>query len=174
MEVVEIAAVVCTELERHGLQAVLTGGAVVTIYSENAYRSRDLDFVIEGIAKDVEPAMTALGFVREAGRHWTHPAIEQFVEFPSGPLQLGNSAVTKVGAIETKTGTLRLLTPTQCVMDRLAAFYHWQDPQALDQAVEVAVRHEVKMASIRRWSRGEGEAGRRFAQFRERVRARSG
>ncbi|HTR76593.1 MAG TPA: hypothetical protein VMH39_00720, partial [Gemmatimonadaceae bacterium] len=24
-------------------------------------------------------------------------------------------------------GTIRLLTPTQCVMDRLAAYFHWND-----------------------------------------------
>lgn len=40
MAVSELAALVCQHLADNGIEAVLTGGAVVTIYSENEYRSR--------------------------------------------------------------------------------------------------------------------------------------
>ena len=33
------------------------------------------------------------------------------------------------------TGTLRLLTATDCIKDRLAAYYHWRDEQGLEQAI---------------------------------------
>lgn len=55
------------------------------------------------------------------------------------------------------TGTLRLLSPTDCIKDRLAAFYHWNDRQCLQQAVWVAQEREVDWDEIKRWSVQEGE-----------------
>lgn len=141
MPVENLAALVCTTLERHGIEAVLTGGAAVSIYSANAYQSYDLDFVVRGLAKNVTAAMESLGFKRRAGRHFEHPRTRYYVEFPSGPLAIGNEPVVRIGTRRTPTGILRLLTPTDCVMDRLAAFYHWNDAQGLDQAAAVGRRH---------------------------------
>jgi hypothetical protein len=60
---------------------------------------------------------------------------------------------------------MQILTPTQCVMDWLAAFYHWRDRQGLDQAVLVAAQQVVDLDEIERWSVREGhaEAHREFA-----------
>lgn len=41
----EVAAIVSDALESAGITATLSGGSAVTIYSNNAYLSRDLDFV---------------------------------------------------------------------------------------------------------------------------------
>jgi len=170
MSLEEVAAMVSTTLARHGIRAVLSGGAVVSIYSDNAYESKDLDFIIEGIAKKEDPAMEELGFRKESGRYWSHPQTEFWVEFPSGPLQVGNAPVESVKELETSTGVLRLLAPTECVMDRLAAYYHWKDHQGLDQAVQVALRQEVDLPRIREWSRAEGEMGvEGFRRFVERL-----
>jgi hypothetical protein len=170
MSLEEVAALVSTTLARHGIRSVLSGGAVVSIYSDNAYESKDLDFIIEGIAKKEDPAMEELGFRKEAGRYWTHPRTEFWIEFPSGPLQVGNAPVRSVKELETSTGVLRLLAPTECVMDRLAAYYHWKDHQTLDQAVEVALRQEIDLERIREWSRTEGEKGEEgFRSFLERL-----
>ena len=54
------------------------------------------------------------------------------------------------------TGSLRLLSPTDCVKDRLAHYYHWKDRQCLDQAVMVATASGVDLEEIERWSRHEG------------------
>ena len=61
---------------------------------------------------------------------------------------------------EQSVGELRIqiLTPTQCVMDRLAAFYHWRDRQGLDQAVLVASLHLVDRDEIECWSISEGHS----------------
>ena len=40
-----LAAVVVRALAEEGVEAVLTGGAVVSLYTNNAYESKDLDFV---------------------------------------------------------------------------------------------------------------------------------
>jgi len=44
--------------------------------------------------------------------------------------------------LDTRWGPLRIITPTLCIMDRLAAFWHWNDRQSWDQAVMVA-RHKI-------------------------------
>ncbi len=168
MGVRDLAALVCSNLERHGIRAVLSGGAVVTIYSNNAYQSDDLDFIVEGLAKKVDPAMLELGFEKTPGRHWIHPRTVFYVEFPRGPLQAGGAQVREHAEIKTSYGVLRLLAPTECAMDRLAAYYHWNDPQGLDQAVEVAARHDVDLKRIGSWSKAEG-ASRKFNDFTERL-----
>jgi hypothetical protein len=35
--------------------------------------------------------MASLGFARRAGRHFEHPRTRYYVEFPSGPLGIGNT-----------------------------------------------------------------------------------
>ena len=48
----------------------------------------------------------------------------------------------------------------QCVMDRLAAFYHWKDRQSLQQAIMVAKNRPVKLRAIEVWSGKEGMSDR--------------
>ena len=45
MSVEELATYVAEQLRRRGIDAVLTGGSCVTIYSRNRYASYDLDFI---------------------------------------------------------------------------------------------------------------------------------
>ncbi len=40
-----LGAIVCEALQHAGIDAFLSGGAVVSIYTENRYESFDLDFV---------------------------------------------------------------------------------------------------------------------------------
>ena len=54
MSLEQVAALVCTTLDRHGIRVVLSGGAVVSIYSEDEYLSCDLDFVPTGLAPKVD------------------------------------------------------------------------------------------------------------------------
>jgi hypothetical protein len=53
---------------------------------------------------------------------------------------------------------LLLLSATDSCRDRLAAFYHWRDRQALGAAVAIATNHAVDLVKIRVWSRREGAA----------------
>jgi len=164
----EVAALVWEALDRAGIPVVLSGGAVVSIYSANAYESFDLDFVRQGVARKVDGVMAELGFRRQ-GRHWTHPDSPFWIEFPPGPVQVGDAIVSEFAQLRTRVGTLRLLAPTECVMDRLAGYYHWDDSQCLDQAVEVARRHSIDIRRIESWSGGERSL-EKFRRFRERLR----
>jgi len=58
------------------------------------------------------------------------------------------------------------MSPTDCVKDRLAAFYHWNDRQSLEQAILVSRRQSVDLKEIRRWSLKEGMADK-LALFRK-------
>lgn len=166
----ELAALVCTTLEAHGISVVLSGGAVVSIYSDAEYVSYDLDFIPLGLARKVDGAMESLGFEKRQ-RHWTHPGSRYWVEFPPGPVAIGEETICAFAERETRLGTLRLLAPTECVMDRLAWYFHDADTQCLEQAVRVATLHPVDMKRIGRWARGERPYGEdRFREFEQRLR----
>ncbi len=157
----EVAALICQHLQNHGIHAVLTGGAVVSIYSDGRYLTADLDFITLRSIDMVQEALAKLGFRKGHGRYFTHPDTDLLVEVPPGPLCIGNAPVSDTDTLVIGGSILNILTPTQCVMDRLAAYYHWDDEQALDQALLVAKLHEVDIESIRDWSEEEGKA----AQF---------
>ena len=147
------------------------GGGCVAIWSEGAYVSKDLDFIEEGPIprRQVAAALAAIGFT-EQQRYFVHPETDFFVEFPTGPLTVGDERVRDVAVRETAAGRLRLLTPTDCVKDRLAAWYHWNDRESLEQAVLVATRQPIDLANIERCSASEGAEGK-FSEFAERLTA---
>jgi len=167
LSVAELGATVAEKLAAHGIEAVLTGGSVVSIYTKNEYSSWDLDFVVTGFAKSVDDAMKELGFARK-GKNFIHPDTSFTVEFPVGPLMVGEMPVRNIDRLKTKHGVLKLLPPTECVMDRLSAYFHFKDPQGLDQAVAVATAHPVDLKRIEKWSKSEGHADR-HADFRARL-----
>lgn len=116
MPVADLAALVCQRLADHGIEAVLTGGSVVTIYSDNEYASDDLDFISTARQKHIASAMATLGFKPAQGKHFEPPDTDLFVEFPAPPLAIGNEPVTQTAEQRCQGNVLKLLTPTQCVM----------------------------------------------------------
>jgi hypothetical protein len=164
--IAELGAIVCEALRGEGIDAFLSGGAVVSIYTQNRYESFDLDFVSLADRTKIKRVMLALGFEVDRGRMFAHPKSQFTVEFPGSAIRVGEALITQFNELETRAGVLKLLTPTDCVKDRLAAFYHWSDRQALDQAVWVAQAQTVKIEEIKRWSKAEGKAGD-FDRFKE-------
>lgn len=104
--VAELAAIVSEALTGAGFEAVLSGGSVVTIYSENEYESKDLDFVTAEKIKDLESVMSKLGFQKQSGRHFSHPETEYFVEFPSAPLAVGSEPIKSWNRLKTPAGMI--------------------------------------------------------------------
>ena len=90
------------------------------------------------------------------------------MEFPPAPLAIGDQPLRDWAKLKTKTGVIQILSPTQCVMDRLAGYIAWNDRQNLDQAVMVALRHKVDMKKIAEWAAGE-KAADRYETFVERL-----
>ncbi len=162
-----LAAIISDALDAAGITALLSGGAVVSIYSYNAYESYDLDFVTTERLARIQAVMEGLGFQRGKGRHFTHPDTRYSVEFPTGPVMVGETPVTETARHQTDAGVVRLLSPTDSVKDRLAAFLHWSDRQGVEQAVEIIRRQPVNLAKVERWARAEpGAARERYDQIR--------
>jgi hypothetical protein len=153
----EVGAYVQSHLREHGIDVVLSGGAAVSIYSNNKYISLDLDFVNVLFVKrsKLREAMMEIGFYEEQ-RYYKHPDTKYIVEFPPGPLTIGEEPVRQVDDIKFSTGLLRVISPTDCVKDRLTGYYHWGDRQSLFQAVLVARGQDVDLEEISRWSQAEG------------------
>jgi hypothetical protein len=90
------------------------------------------------------------------------------VEFPDGPLSVGEEPVMTVSEFKLKTGTLRILSATDCVKDRWCAYYFWNDRQGLAQAIWVSKSQKVDLKEIKRWSTKEGME-REFGIFKKKL-----
>ncbi len=156
LSLIDIAFQVSDRLHRMSIEAILTGGACVAIYTSQKYQSYDLDFVLRTHQPPgpIRAAMESLGFRLEAGR-FAHPESDYFVEILPPPPSVGEEPIRK--CVIRRRGRLRLemLTPTDCVKDRLAAFYHWKDKPSLAQAVLVAAIQKPDLKDIARWSKAE-------------------
>lgn len=169
MSMEELAGYVCSQLENEGIKTVLSGGSCVEIYSEGKYTSDDIDLVdrFNGGHTKIKNIMVQLGF-KEYNRYFVHEDTRYFIEFPRGPLGVGDAPITEIASRENETGILRLLTPNDCIKDRLAAYYHWDDPQSLEQAIWVAQQNKFDIDSIKEWSMNEKELDK-FEIFKSRL-----
>jgi len=157
MDLKELGGFICDALIVKDIHVVLSGGSCVEIYSRGEYSSWDLDLINQYNEqyKKIHQVMSELGF-KERNKYFVHEDTKYFIEFPSGPLGVGDAPVEDIAEIDTEAGVLRLLTPTDCIKDRLAAYYHWDDEQSLQQAVWVAKQNAYDLESIKRWSIKEG------------------
>lgn len=155
-----VAITVGDALRRHGIRAVLTGGACASLYTRGTYQSVDVDFIVSGPVTQaaLDAAMGSVGFRRRRDRY-VHPRLPFYVEFPRGPLAVGRDY--RIRPVERARGRARTLalSATDSCRDRLAAFYHWGDRQSLEVAVAIAARNPINLAAIRRWSARERSAG---------------
>jgi len=158
MSQVELAAYVQSALQKEGINVVLSGGSAVSFYSSNKYVSKDLDLINANFARsrDIKSVMENLGF-QEKGRYFINRETEYFVEFPDGPLSVGEEPVKEISDFELATGTLHVISATDCVKDRLCAYYFWNDQQGLAQAVLVTKGQRVDLKEVKRWSIAEGK-----------------
>lgn len=171
---VELAAIVSQALIEAGITAVLSGGAAVSTYTENRYESVDLDFVTAAGLKEIGRALSPLGFVlgtEGRARYFEHPQCAWFVEFPPAPLAVGSQVIPdgEWAQLETPYGVIQILSPTQSIMDRLAAYFWWDDQQSLDQAVMIAKHQEVVWDDLEEWARKESPTKGKLERFKERV-----
>lgn len=159
----ELAALVAESLREAGIEVVLTGGSCVSIYSCESYVSMDLDFIDVSLKsnRQIAKVLAELGFRNEPknSRHFAHSDTALTVEFPSAPLTIGDEyiPIESVGEVNTSQGTLRLLTPTDCVKDRLANFYYFGDRQCLEQALLVAKAQPINLKALERWHQNENQ-----------------
>jgi len=80
------------------------------------------------------------------------------LEFPKGPVEIGEEFPIVPDEVEYEGRTIRILSPTDCVKDRLAAYIHWGSRDCFDQALLVSRRQSsrVDLENIRKWCASEG------------------
>lgn len=168
----ELWKFIATHLKKKGIDTVLVGGAVVSIYSEGAYKSGDLDFVLTTMfVNNLAEVMKEAGFVKKGGRHFIHPECNHlFIEFPSNFLEIGEDRKIKPEEVEFEGVKIKILSPTDCVKDRLASYIHFKARECLDQAVLVAKKHSIKLEKIKNWCEAEG-AEYAFEDFLKKLKA---
>jgi len=167
----ELAAMVSEALKGHGIVATLSGGAAVSLYTDNRYMSEDLDFVTGALVKELADALESLGFVH-SGRPrmsvFKHPSTHWYLEFPPSPISFGRTYVDpeQCALMSTPLGEIRIITPTHSVMDRLIAAAVWKEPQSMEQAVMVAESQadRIDWVQLRQWVLDEGIVGDRNVQ----------
>jgi hypothetical protein len=151
---------VAWHLEGAGIPSVLVGGAVVAIYTGGLYRSGDLDMVPDDFQRSrLGPVLAGLGFLPSKSRYFKHPECRHlFLEFPKGPVEIGDEFPIEPAVIQLQGRSLKLLSPTDCVKDRLASYIHWKSRDCFDQAVLVCRRQKaaVDLPAVRRWCEAEG------------------
>lgn len=167
----ELWKYVASHLKARGIDTVLVGGAVVSIYTEGAYESGDLDFILTNFfVKNVPEVMKEIGFIRHAGRHYIHPECSHlYIEFPKGPLEIGDDSQIIPNEVEVEGKKIKILSPTDCVKDRLASYIYFKDRVGFEQAIMVAKKHPVNIKSIELWCEKEN-AQSIFEEFKSALR----
>lgn len=159
-----LGGLISEHLRSEGINVVLSGGSCVSIYSDEKYVSKDLDFIDVSLKsnRQIGKVLATLGFENKPknSRHFTHPDTQWSVEFPSAPLTIGDEHIQDAAVAErdTEKGLLRLLSPTDCVKDRLANYYYFKDRQCLEQAMMVAKAQPINFSALKRWHENEGQS----------------
>lgn len=164
---------VCSALDTTGTAAVLTGGSAATYYAPERYQSRDADFVIT-LSADFQAARQALadlGYV-ETGGIYRHPKNPYTLDFPRGPLAIGDTLLRTYTTVRRRDQVLYVISRSDCVCDRLAWFYHYSDRTSLATALSVAESGAIDLEQIRSWSEREGAAAK-FQEFLSALRRRT-
>ncbi len=152
----QLAAIISKKSEEYGLDVILVGGACVSIYSHNDYQSYDLDFITYENMKIISKALMELNFEKK-GKHFINNESPFFIEFINPPIMIGEESIKEFEIHKTPLGKIKMLKPTDCIKDRLAAFYHGEDFQSLEQAVMVYKQSKkINIDEIKKWSKKEG------------------
>lgn len=162
----EVAGLVGQTLSDHGIDAILTGGSCVAIYTGEKWTSYDLDMVDISYSarKKIISALATIGFKPQGTghRYFVHPECIYPIEFPTAPLGIGEESPIGedgISKIQTAHGAFKILSTTNCVKDRLINYLLYQDMQCLEQARYVAKYRPVNLEDIGDWLQGEGYTG---------------
>lgn len=170
MTVQELLAVVSDHLTKNNISAILTGGTVVSIYTNNKYESKDLDFISPHEHKELLEVMKKIDFTPDPGnkKNLKHPECQITIEFPGRAVMLAGKSERVDHTEEVHGVTVKMLSPTQSMMDRLAAFIGWDDPQGLDQAAWICEQQPVNFEKVKKWAKEQGASAEQIQRIEKR------
>ena len=123
----------------------------------------DVDFATYVELQSIEKVLNQYGFKR-LGRCFTHKDCSYIIDFVNPPIAIGHEAIKEFNILEDGNCVLKLLTPTDCVKDRLASFFHWDDKQVL----LVAEHYPIAIKNLKRWAKLEGYSNK-LSHFLEKL-----
>lgn len=169
MTLIEVAFELGTAFKESNITAVLCGGSAATFYAPEAYQSRDLDFVLSMWTNEATVLEIIKGFgFSQVGRTFASNQTPFTLDFPKGPLSVGEDPITSWNTVKKGTQELQVIRPEDSVKDRLAAYFYWNDYPGLSQAVAVASTTIIDTKEIENWARREGEL-EKFGDFIRRL-----
>jgi hypothetical protein len=101
--------------------------------------------------------MLSMGFKKVDGRYYKYEHNPNYIEFPTGPVSLGNEFPKKFDELKTLVGTLVLLTPTDCIKDRLCAYVYHGGQECFQQAIAVAHLNSIDFENLKIWAKNESK-----------------
>lgn len=111
MSLQDFAIAVAALLKAKDIDVILTGGAVVSIYSEGKYVSKDADFLSATDHQTIKKAMHSAGF-KNLGKDFYREDTDFTAEFPGSDLVIGDEPMKPEGQLKDGKFTLKLLSPT--------------------------------------------------------------
>jgi DNA polymerase III sliding clamp (beta) subunit (PCNA family) len=151
---------VAWHLEGAGINTVLVGGAAVSVHTGGVHRTRNLDLVPDDFQRGRIPdVLGRLQFVARRNRDFVHRECPHLsIRFPMGPIEIGGKSPIAPDVIEIEGRQLHLLSPTDCVKDRLASYFHWRSRPFFDQAVLICQNKPgwIDLDQIECWCEAEG------------------
>ena len=152
----ETASYVCTKLQGNDIDVVLSGGSCMEIYTQSNFSSYDIDLIMtkQVAFNKIEKVMLSLGFEKE-NRYFKYKNNPNYIEFPTGPVTLGDEFPKKFVELKTHLGTLKLLSATDCIKDRLCAMVYHGGEECFNQAVAVAHLNKIDINNLKAWGSNE-------------------
>jgi hypothetical protein len=152
----ELASYVCSQLDKKDIKVILSGGSCMELYTNALYSSYDIDFVMKQshTIRQIESAMIEIGFSLE-GKYYVLDESNFFVEILSPPVAVGDQFIKEFASRDTKVGTLKLLTATDCIKDRLCGCYLHNDKHCFEHALAVAHKNEIDINDLKLWAKNE-------------------
>ena len=154
---------VAWHLENAGSCSVLVGGAALAIHTEGRYRTSNLDLVPDDLMRrEVPEILHSLGFAAQRKRNFVHSECPHLaIRLPMGPVEIGGEFPIVPDEIEVEGRRLRILSPSDCVKDRIVGYVHQGSRTYFDQAVLVCIHQpaRVDLGQIEHWCEGNGSMG---------------
>lgn len=128
------AAAAITELAAPlGLRPVVVGGSALEFYTRGSYLTMDIDLIVDGL-REMERALTRLGFRKVGGASFHHEKALVVVDLPPEPLHGDPERVVEVDV----DGHVAYIIGVEDILaDRLRAAAYWHDASSKEWAVQL-------------------------------------
>lgn len=155
----ELSSYVCSQLEKRDIKVILSGGSCMELYTNALYSSYDIDFVMKHShsTKQIENAMLDIGFTID-GKYYVLDDSDFYIEVLNPPIAVGDQFLNEFASRDTKVGTLKLLTATDCIKDRLCGCYLHNDKHCFEHALAVAHKNKIDIDDLKLWAKNEDKS----------------